>query len=96
MSPITSSSSRVAGTPREERAVQRAAQEELAYRDRLWVFIRAALACLAWCGLGLFCLMWSVHTTDVGYGRIAFYGGLVIGNGGILWTLLRTYSRADI
>ncbi len=79
----------------EEMSVKRAAEAERAQRDRSWALVRAALACVGWCALGLFCLMWSAHTTDVGYGRIAFYGGLVIGNGGILFTLITTFARRE-
>jgi hypothetical protein len=41
--------------------------------------------------LGLFLMLWSAHTTDAGYGRIAFYAGLIVGNGGILYTLIAAY-----
>jgi hypothetical protein len=80
---------------REEMSVQRAAEAERAHRDRTWTLIRAGASCVLWCLLGLVCLMWSAHTTDAGYGRIAFYGGLVIGNGGILYTLIEVYSRRE-
>jgi hypothetical protein len=45
--------------------------------------------------LGLYLLGWSVHTTDYLYGRIAFFGGLIVGNTGIVYTLLNTYRRLE-
>ena len=80
---------------RDEMSVERAGEAERAHRDRTREFIRAGVSCVLWCLIGLFCLMWSAHTTDAGYGRIAFYGGLVIGNGGILYTLIELYSRRE-
>lgn len=65
-----------------ERAVRRA-------------LIRAGLLCIAWMLLGLYLLGWSMHTTDEYYGRVAFYGGLIVGNAGILYTLLNTYRRLE-
>jgi hypothetical protein len=36
-----------------------------------------------------------MHTTNEHYGRVAFYGGLIVGNAGILYTLLNTYRRLE-
>ena len=69
-----------------EREAQRAVRREM---------LRAGLLCVAWMLLGLYLLGWSVHTTDEQYGRMAFYGGLVVGNGGILYTLLSSYRRIE-
>lgn len=79
----------------EEMSVKRAAEVERANRDTVRAFVLAAVSCVGWCAAGLFLLMWSAHTNDVGYGRIAFYAGLVVGNGGIVFTLITAYSRAE-
>ena len=67
----------------------------LAERDKLWDFGRTALFCLLWSAIGIMCILWSAHTTSVVYGRIAFFGGLGIGNAGIIFTLLAAYRRGE-
>jgi hypothetical protein len=79
----------------EEMRVTRAAQAEQAHRDTMWSHVRTVVACLAWCALGLCLVMWSAHTTDVGYGRVAFFAGLIVGNGGILFALTAAYARGE-
>jgi hypothetical protein len=54
-----------------------------------------ALACLGWSALGIFCILWSAHTTDYTYGTIAFYGGAGIGNAGIIFSLAGAYRRGE-
>jgi hypothetical protein len=60
-------------------------------RDLTWT----ALACLAWSALGIFCILWSAHTTSYTYGSIAFFTGLGVGNAGIIFTLLGAYRRGE-
>jgi hypothetical protein len=43
----------------------------------------------------MFCVAWSFHTTDTSYGRMAFFGGLGVGNGGVIFTLLAVYRRGE-
>lgn len=69
-----------------EREAERAVRREL---------VRAGALCVGWMSLGLYLLGWSMHTVDEHYGRIAFYGGLLVGNGGILFTLLNCYRRLE-
>lgn len=68
---------------------------EDADRERFRDLIRSALFCLCWAAAGLFCVAWSVHTTDLAYGRMAFFAGLGIGNGGIAFTLAAAYIRGE-
>jgi hypothetical protein len=92
-----------AATTREARRV--AVQEQMAERNRRLAeeadgdkrrdALLTALACLGWMLLGLFCLAWSFHTTDPVYGRAAFFAGIGIGNGGIVFTLLGFYRRGE-
>jgi len=79
----------------EEIAARRRAEAELARRDTWWDYVLTALMCLLWAALGIFLLMWSAHTTSLTYGRIAFWGGLGIGNGGVLFTLVAAYARGE-
>jgi hypothetical protein len=79
----------------DEMARSREAAELEAERARRRELIRAALLCIGWMLLGLYFLGWSMHTTDEHYGRIAFYGGLIVGNSGSVYTLLNTYHRLE-
>ncbi len=67
----------------------------LAERDKLWDHVRTALTCFIWAALGIACILWSAHTTSLVYGRIAFFGGLGVGNAGIIFTLLAAYRRGE-
>jgi hypothetical protein len=79
----------------EEMTRRREAAELEAERARRRELVRAALLCVGWLLLGLYILGWSMHTANYDYGRIAFYGGLIVGNGGIVYTLLRTHRRLE-
>jgi hypothetical protein len=74
---------------------RRANVEERAGGDRLRALLWTALACVGWAALGLGCLMWAAHTTDIQLGWIAVWLGLAVGNGGILFTLLWAYARGE-
>ena len=76
-------------------AVRDEAARVEANRDRRRDLALTALACLGWSALGIACILWSGHTTNYTYGTIAFYGGLGIGNGGIIFTLLGAYRRGE-
>ena len=79
----------------EQMAEARRREHVLAERDRRRDLLRTALACLAWCALGLFLLGWSFHTTDAALGRVAFLSGLLVGNGGIVHALAAAYRRGE-
>ena len=71
-----------------------AEQEEAARAERREVLLVLAM-CVLWAGLGLFLVMWSAHTTSVEHGQIALGAGLVIGNGGVVATLIYAWYRAQ-
>jgi hypothetical protein len=77
-----------------ERAAELEALEGTVRRQIRWVYARAVVLCLLSMLLALAAIGWSVHSTDEGSAQIAFWGGLLIGNVGIMWTLLATYNRA--
>jgi hypothetical protein len=79
---------------REERARDRLVADRLATRDARLALFRAAAECWFWGLLGLACLAWSFHTGDEKSGQVAFWGGLVIGNSGLLFALTRHYNKA--
>ena len=73
----------------------RAAAEGVAERARQRELVRTGLLCITWMMIGLYLLGWSMHTSDEHYGRIAFYSGVIVGNAGILYTLLNCYRRLE-
>lgn len=77
-----------------ERAAELAETERLVRREIRWAYARAVLLCVCSAGVALAAIGWSVHTTDEKNGMIAFWGGLLVGNVGILWTLFATYAKA--
>jgi hypothetical protein len=80
-------------TPDERRLELEALERELR-REMRWVYARAILGCLLSMAVGLVSIAWAVHATDERYATIAFWGGMLVGNGGILVTLVVTYHRA--
>ncbi len=76
-------------------ARQREAAELQTTRAVRWTLVRCGLTCVGWMLAGLYLIGWALHTTDEGYGRIAYYGGVIVGNAGILYTLLATYRRLE-
>lgn len=79
----------------EEMAAKRQVEHVEAERDKRRDYVRVALTCLFWSAVGTFCMLWSAHTTDMTYARIAFIGGQAIGYGGIAYTLLSAYRRGE-
>ena len=73
---------------------KRVEEHRLASRDAFRANIRAALMCVAWSCAGLVCMGWGLHTTDPQLGDIAWKGGMVLGYAGILFTVVRWYSKA--
>jgi len=73
---------------RREEAVQ-------ANRDKARDYVLTAVACFVWCAVGTFLIAWSAHTTDETLGHAAFWGGLGLGNTGIIYTLLAAYRRGE-
>ena len=73
---------------------RRAAEEDTA-AARFRVLVWAGVQCLAWCALGLLMMGWSMHTTDLRWARPVFLGGIVVGNAGILATIVRVQAALD-
>ncbi|MFN2567389.1 MAG: hypothetical protein ABR499_20520 [Gemmatimonadaceae bacterium] len=79
----------------EEMARAREAAELEAERVRRRDMVRTGALCVMWMLIGLYLLGWSMHTTDDRYARLAFYSGVIVGNTGIVFTLLRAYRRGE-
>lgn len=78
----------------DERRLELEAQERTLRREMRWVYARAIAGCLLSLAIGLAFIAWAVHAVDEGEAQIAFWTGLLVGNGGILVTLVVTYHRA--
>ena len=79
----------------EQEAVRRIAEQEDAARDRTRDLFQSAVLCVFWTVAGLFLIMWSAHTSSLFHGKLAFYSGIIIGNGGLTFTLLGAYRRGE-
>ncbi len=78
-----------------DRARQLDADARAAARERLRDQLAASAACIASAAAGLALLGYAMHTDDPVAGRIAFWGGLAVGNAGILAALLWLYARGE-
>lgn len=78
----------------EERAAQLLAMEREVTREERRDVARTLVACALYCLSGVALMSWAVHTTDLRYAGIAFWGGLAFGNAGILLTLAGAYRRS--
>jgi hypothetical protein len=71
--------------------VERLAAQLLAERDRRRLWWRTLLLCVMCQLIGLFLVAWSMHTTSLYYGTLAFWSGLGIADGGTLFTLVAAW-----
>lgn len=74
---------------------ERLAAQLQADRDRRRLWLQTAALCVVWPLLGLSLVAWSLHTTDLLYGQVAFWAGLGVGDGGTLITLVLAWLKAD-
>ena len=79
----------------EERATElEQFERELRAQTRaLWM--RYAPEYLVWFVVGIFLMFWSFHTTDTRYAGLCFWGGIGLGDAGMLWTLIRARQDAE-
>lgn len=78
----------------QERAAQLLSDERAHVRSMRWVMAQTLGGCIICCVLGIALVAWAVHTTDPGWGNIAFWSGLLLGDGGMMFLLLRYAKRA--
>jgi len=78
-----------------ELAAKREAESRRARRDTWRDIGLTCLQVIVWCVLGLASLLTSFHVRDDLTGRMLFWGGLAVGNGGMLFTLLAAYRRGE-
>jgi hypothetical protein len=72
-----------------------AAEERELLRQERWAYCRALLGCLASLMIGLALMGWSLHTTNQRWAGTAFWGGLLVGHGGITVVLTRLYRTGE-
>lgn len=83
-----------AATAPAERAAELEAQERQDARLARRLLWQTLGGCVLCCGIGLFLIGWAVHTTDAGWGAIAFWTGLLIGDAGSLTLLVRYFAQS--
>jgi hypothetical protein len=72
----------------------RAAESRARWDTRRDVLL-TALLCLLFSAAGIALIGAALHTTDRWAGRALFWGGLALGNCGIIFTLLAAYRRGE-
>jgi hypothetical protein len=81
--------------PRRARELRRALQVARAERrDRRRVLV-PGLLCGAWVFLGCLLVGLGFHLTDTDRAEAAFLAGILVGNGGPMWTLIVWQWRAE-
>lgn len=80
---------------RESMAARHLQESRLAEGDRRRSLGVHALACLVWAAIGISGILWSAHTTSYTWGRIAFLSGVIVGNAGIIFTLLSAWRAGE-
>lgn len=78
----------------EERAKELLTLERQFTREERLATARTIGACFFWLLLGLYLLGLSFHLTDMRFAYTAFWGGLLLGNGGILFSLVMAWFRS--
>jgi hypothetical protein len=76
-----------------ERAAELESLERLARADERRVLAMGGLALFVSLAIGLASVMMSAHVTSESEGRLWFFGGLVVGNAGILATIAWVGTR---
>ena len=79
----------------EELGRKRLSESRLANRDKIRDLVLTSLRCWFWALAGIACIAWSYHTTVLWLGKAAFWSGLAMGNGGIIFSLLGAYRRGE-
>jgi len=79
----------------EERALELEQMEKELRRQTRLLYLRYGFEYAVWFIAGLYLLFWSMHTTDTRYADLAFWGGIGLGDGGMLWTLVRARSEME-
>lgn len=62
---------------------------------RRYAYTRFGTEYLCWFALGLAMMFWSFHILDAGVAGLFFWGGMIVGDGGMLLVLVRIQRHFD-
>jgi hypothetical protein len=79
----------------DERALEIERFERETRRQKIALYVRYGTEYAVWLVIGLFLMYWSFHTTDTRYAGLAFWGGIGVGDGGMLLALVRARREAE-
>jgi hypothetical protein len=79
----------------EERALEIERFERETRRQKTALYLRYGTEYTIWLVVGLFLMYWSFHTTDTRYAGLTFWGGIGVGDGGMLLALVRARREAE-
>jgi hypothetical protein len=79
----------------EERALEIERLENETKSQKRDLYLRYGFEYLVWFVVGLFLLFWSFRTTDPRYARLAFWGGIGLGDAGMLMALIRGRKEGE-
>jgi hypothetical protein len=78
----------------EERALELEEFERSRRSSTRHLYLRYGSEYVVWLIVGLFLMYWSLRTTDTRYAGLAFWGGIGLGDAGMLMTLVRARTAA--
>jgi hypothetical protein len=79
----------------EERALEIERLEKETKSQKRALYLRYGFEYVVWFVVGLFLLFWSFRTTDSRYARLAFWGGIGLGDAGMLMALIRGRKEGE-
>jgi len=79
----------------EERALEIERLEKETKSQKRALYLRYGFEYLVWFVVGIFLLFWSFRTTDSRYARLAFWGGIGLGDAGMLMALIRGRKEGE-
>ena len=79
----------------DERGLELEAFEKSRRASTRYLYLRYGPEYLVWFVVGLYLMFWSFHTTHTRYAALAFWGGIGLGDAGMLYTLIRAHKEAE-
>jgi hypothetical protein len=79
----------------EERGLELEQLEKEVRSQKRSLYLRYGFEYLVWLVVGTFLLFGAFHTTDSRYAKLAFWGGIGLGDGGMLMALIRARREAE-
>ena len=79
----------------EERALELEQFEKAMRSQKRSLYLRFGFEYVVWFFVGLSLMYWSFRTTDSRYAGLFFFGGIGLGDAGMLLTLIRARKEAE-